>query len=105
MFGKIFEREMLIITKPTTLLQIFCEHMLNSKGIFKSVIVPDDTLVNENFRHKWVTYVASFIHTCSAQNRLTFLVISLQQEEFSEKIFDGEMLIKIQFTTHFEIYC
>ena len=35
--------EMLIRTPPTTLLQIFCEFMLNSKVILKSILDPDDT--------------------------------------------------------------
>ena len=40
--GKIFEGEMLIRTLPTTLLQIFCKIILNSKVIVKSIIDPDD---------------------------------------------------------------
>ena len=40
-------------TKPTTLLQIFCEVMSNSKYIFKSIIDPDDTDTNIS-RHEWV---------------------------------------------------
>ena len=40
---KIFHREMLIITQSTTLLQIFCEFMINYEVIFKSILGPDDT--------------------------------------------------------------
>ena len=38
---KIFEGEMLISTKLTTLLEIFCELMLNSKVIFKNIVGQD----------------------------------------------------------------
>ena len=39
---KIFEEEILMGTFPTTLLQIFCEIILNSHIIVKSVLDPDD---------------------------------------------------------------
>ena len=36
-FGKIFEGVMFTRTQPTVLLQIFCESMIDSKVIFKSI--------------------------------------------------------------------
>ena len=42
-FKKIFEGEMFITTLYTTLLQIFCELLLNSKVIPKHITGPDDT--------------------------------------------------------------
>ena len=42
MIGKLFEWEMLIRTLPTTLLQIFCKIILNSKIIVQSILDPDD---------------------------------------------------------------
>ena len=36
-----FEGEMFIRTIPSILLQIFCEIILNSKGIVKSILDPD----------------------------------------------------------------
>ena len=43
---KIFIGEMLIRTLPTSLLQIFCKIILNSKVIVKSIIDPDDNFCN-----------------------------------------------------------
>ena len=43
MLRKIFEVEMLFRTQLTILFQIFWEFMINSKTIFKSIIVPDDS--------------------------------------------------------------
>ena len=40
---KIFQGEMLFRTLPTTLLQIFCKIILNSKVIVKRIFDPDDT--------------------------------------------------------------
>ena len=40
--GKIFEGGLLFRIMPTTLLQIFCKIILNSKVIIKSIIDPDD---------------------------------------------------------------
>ena len=40
--GKIFEGEILIRTLPTTLLQIFCKFISNSKIIVKSISGADD---------------------------------------------------------------
>ena len=37
-----FEKTMWFITIPTTLLQIFCKIILNSRVRTKSIIVPDD---------------------------------------------------------------
>ena len=42
-FQKTFEREMFIEIQPTTLLQIFCEFMIYSKVILKSIKGPDVT--------------------------------------------------------------
>ena len=41
-FGDIFEGEMLIRTQPTTLLQIFCKIVFNSKAIVERMSAPDD---------------------------------------------------------------
>ena len=43
-FQKIFDEEILIKLLPTTPLQIFCEFMLYSKVIYKSIMGPDDNL-------------------------------------------------------------
>ena len=43
MFWKEFEGEMLIKSQATTLLQIYCELLLYSQDIFKSMKVADDT--------------------------------------------------------------
>ena len=45
LFVKIFEREML----TTTLLQIYCKIVLNSKVIVKSIFVPDDNFWNTKY--------------------------------------------------------
>ena len=58
---------MLIRTKSTTLLQIFCEFILNSKVIFKSIICPDDTGKNIS-RHEWVN---TCVLTCYIQQKNT----------------------------------
>ena len=42
-FLKTFEGDMLISSQTRTLLQIFCEFLLYSKDIFKSMRVADDT--------------------------------------------------------------
>ena len=42
---KIFVQKILIKVNPTTLLQIFCEIVLNSKNIIKNVKYPDDIVV------------------------------------------------------------
>ena len=42
-FQKIFEGEMSFRTLSTTLFQIFCKFMPNSKAIFKGITGPDDT--------------------------------------------------------------
>ena len=47
MFGEIFEGETLVRTPPTTLLQIFCELILNSLVIVKSIIDPDGNLLRK----------------------------------------------------------
>ena len=39
---KLFDGEMLIRTLPTTLLQIFCNIILNSKVIDENILDPDD---------------------------------------------------------------
>ena len=44
MVGEIFEREMLIRTLLTTLLQIFCQTILNAEFIIKSILDPDDNI-------------------------------------------------------------
>ena len=41
---KIFDGEMLNKIIPTTLLQIFCETIINSKVIVKSIEDPDDNV-------------------------------------------------------------
>ena len=41
---KIFDGEMVIRTKPTNLLQIFCKIILNFKVTVKSIIDPDDNV-------------------------------------------------------------
>ena len=48
--GKVFDGEMLIRTLPITLLQIFCQIILNFKVIALSIIDPDDTLLNSQCR-------------------------------------------------------
>ena len=58
----LFERAMFIRSQPTTPFRFLCNSCLNID--------------------KW----PSPFHACSAQNRLTILVISLQQELFSENI-------------------
>ena len=40
---KIFEEEMMYRTKPTTLLQIYCQSMLNSEVTSNRTLDPDDT--------------------------------------------------------------
>ena len=42
-FQKIFQRTIFIKTQTTTLLQSFCEFLLDSKHIFKRIIDTDDT--------------------------------------------------------------
>ena len=42
-FMRTFEEEMLIRSHTTTLIQIFCELLLNYQVIFKGVRVADDT--------------------------------------------------------------
>ena len=42
-FGKIFEGEILSVSQTTILLQIFCELLLDSQVIFKSMKVADGT--------------------------------------------------------------
>ena len=38
---------MLFRTQPTILLEIFCEFMINSQDIFKSIISPEDTCLGD----------------------------------------------------------
>ena len=52
-FWKIFEGEMLIRCQITTLLQIFCELLLYSQIIFRSMKVADDTS-KSNSECEWV---------------------------------------------------
>ena len=52
-FRKIFEGEMLIRSQTTTLLLIFCELLLYSQVIFKSMKVADDTS-KSNSECEWV---------------------------------------------------
>ena len=47
MFGKIYGGETLIRTLSTTLFQIFCELILNSLVIVKSIIDPDGNLLRK----------------------------------------------------------
>ena len=47
--GNIFEGEMLIITLPTTFFQLFCEIILNSEVIIKSIIDPGNTNFFQSF--------------------------------------------------------
>ena len=66
MIWKIFDGEMLIRTQPLTLLQIFCESMLDAKVIFKITAGPDDTH-QESFRYEWVKLPSRFwmnLHSC-----------------------------------------
>ena len=51
--SKIFEGEMFIRILPTTLLQIFCENLLNFQGFFKSMKIADDTFLG-NSECEWV---------------------------------------------------
>ena len=50
MIRKIFDQEMLIRAKETTLLQIFCKIILSSNAIVKSSLDPDVTFW-WNFNH------------------------------------------------------
>ena len=51
--SKLFEGEMFIRILPTTLLQIFCENLLYFQVIFKSMIIADNTFL-ENSECEWV---------------------------------------------------
>ena len=44
----------MIRTLPTTLLQIFCKIIPNSKDIVKSIIAPDDNFPNEALSINWL---------------------------------------------------
>ena len=44
MYKKLEEGEMLIRSQPTTLLEVYCQFMLNSKDIVRSIIGPDSTI-------------------------------------------------------------
>ena len=45
---KMFNREMLIRTLPTTLLETFCLCILKSEVIDKSIIDPDDNILTNS---------------------------------------------------------
>ena len=47
LIGKLFEGEMLFRTLPITLLQIFSKIILNSKISAKSILDPDDNLLEK----------------------------------------------------------
>ena len=55
--SKIFEGEMFIRILPTTLLQIFCENLLNLKVIFKSMKIADDTFLVKS-ECEWVKCIS-----------------------------------------------
>ena len=60
-----FQEGMLIRTSPTTLLQIFCKIILNSQVIVKSIIDPDNNLVellSINGSIKMYNVVSDFIY-------------------------------------------
>ena len=60
-FWKIIEGEIIIGTQTTTLHQIFCEILLHSQVIFKSMRVADDTFYR-NSKCEWVKpHLADFL--------------------------------------------
>ena len=63
-FLKIFEGEMLIRSHTTTLLQIFCELLLYSQVIFKSMEVADDASKSIS-ECEWVNHAAMVKYTQS----------------------------------------
>ena len=62
---------MLIELQPTTLLQIFCDFMINSKVIFKSIKVPDDFCQGGLQAYVGLTisviFCLGFLHTKTSQ--------------------------------------
>ena len=75
-----FQGGMLIRTLPTTLLQIFCKIILNSQVIIKSIIDPDNNLVellSINGSIKVYNVVSDFIYLDKSSILLNHLTLML----------------------------
>ena len=87
---------MLLRTNPTSLLQIFCEIMLDSKVILKSIKVPDDACTNISSPYS--------LH-CNPSVAPCCFVEDLNNQSIFLKEFDREMLLRTERTILLQIFC
>ena len=89
-------RRMFIRTQPTTPLQKFCKIIINSKVIVKIIIDPGVNL------HVCISRASDdYVETIKAWQ----FWWNLSGESLAGKLFEGEILIRLQPTTPLQIFC